>query len=138
MITEAPIRDLIQQDEVLSRTWVNWFTGLFKKSAWPDDNLPNLNGVTQSYSSSGFYVKSGDLVNYTVIIEPVLVINYLSSNYLDNLPYEVLEYGQQNIYNLSSGNLVRTTLIVKDTTNANLTTYTSNSNLALIGSYIAK
>lgn len=140
MIIPAPISESMQsENNSINPVWVNWFKSIFNKDVWPINNLPSLNGVSGDYETRGFWVKSGDLVNYTVTITVNSgTINYTTSDFLENLPFVAKDYGMQTLFSASDYQQKGNSLIIKDTRNAYLPSFSSADGVILIGSYIAK
>lgn len=140
MIIPPPISEPIQDEfNVIKNVWINWFKSIFNKDVWTQNNLPSLNGVSGDYTTSGFWVKSGDIVKYTVTVTVNSgTINYTTNDFLENLPYTAKDYGMQTMFSASDYQEKGTSLIIKDSRFAYLPSFSSSDSVILIGSYIAK
>jgi hypothetical protein len=140
MIIPPPISQSIQsENNSINPVWINWFKSIFNKDAWPESNPPILNGVTGDYTTSGFWIRSGDLVNYTVTITVNSgTISYTTNDFLENLPFVAKEYGSQMLLSTADRQIKGTSLIVKGSRYAYLPSYSSSNGIVLIGNYIAK
>lgn len=140
MIIPPPISESIQsENNIINSVWVNWFKSIFNKDVWPENNLPSLNGVSGNYTTSGFWVRSGDLVNYTVTLTVNSgTISYTTNDFLENLPFVAKDYGTQMLLSTSDRQIKGTSLIMKGTRYAYLPAFSSADGIVLIGTYIAK
>ena len=134
---QAPIQDNLTINNLLTPSWVNWFSVLLTEEEWRID--PVLNGVSGDYTTSGFFIKVGDLVSYTVTVTVNSgSITYAATDYIDNLPFEALDYGKQELFDLGDNLSKGSALILKDTRNGYLISHSSSNDIVIIGDYIAK